>query len=139
MTTWPTDCPRSPSQTAALQEQRFGFNSDWTAFYPITRGGRDSGRDGLLWVNHEYTDGKMMFPGNDSENPTAEQVDIELAAHGGSLVRVLQGNDDRWRFLRGERNYRVTATTPIEITGPAAGPRRCAPRRTAPDARCWER
>ncbi|CAN5858010.1 hypothetical protein BH18ACT7_BH18ACT7_20890 [soil metagenome] len=109
------------AQTAKLQAQRFGFNSDWTAFFPLVRGGVDTGRDGLLWVNHEYTDGLMMFRSYDPDNPTKQQVDIELAAHGGSLVRVLQGGGGTWRFLRGERNRRVTAYTPIQLTGPAAG------------------
>jgi secreted PhoX family phosphatase len=43
---------------------------------------------GLLWVNHEYTDGKMMFLGYDARNPTREQVEIELAAHGGSIAAI---------------------------------------------------
>jgi len=108
-------------QSAALQERRFGFNSDWTAFFPFVRGGFDSGRDGLLWVNHEYTDGLMMFPGYDPASPTKRQVDIELAAHGGSVVHVVQGPGGLWRFFHGERNRRVTATSTIELTGPAAG------------------
>ena len=107
-------------QTAQLQAKRFGFNSDWTAYFPIGQGPA-SGRNGMLWVNHEYTDGLMMFPGYDPANPTREQVDIELAAHGGSLVRVVQGRAGHWNYLQSSGNRRVTAVTPIEITGPAAG------------------
>ncbi|MBA2388941.1 MAG: PhoX family phosphatase [Geodermatophilaceae bacterium] len=109
------------TQTPELQAQRFGFNSDWTAYFPRNRSGPDYGRDGLLWVNHEYTDGLMMFPAYDPENPTNRQVDIELAAHGGTLIRVAQAQNGRWVYLRSDLNRRVTAVTPIQITGPAAG------------------
>ena len=32
------------------QQDRFGFNNDYTAFIPDT----DNPKSGLLWVNHEY-------------------------------------------------------------------------------------
>jgi hypothetical protein len=83
---------------------------------------------GLLWVNHEYTNPELMFPGYSANNPTREQVDIELAAHGGTVVEIERRVR---RFPFGGRewavdvfspyNRRTTAKTVCQITGPAAG------------------
>jgi secreted PhoX family phosphatase len=106
-------------QTAALQERRFGFNCDFLAFLPLWRGNPN---EGLLWINHEYTDGALMFPAYDASNPTREQVDIELAAHGASVVRLRRAPDGRWLYDRTSPfNRRITATTPMRLSGPAAG------------------
>jgi secreted PhoX family phosphatase len=109
--------------TAAEQAERFGFNADYTAYFPRRRGdtGPRAGTEGLLWVNHEYTDPVMMLPGYVEGSPTREQVDIELAAHGGSLVRVRQERDGTWRYEPHRDNARITATTPMQLTGPVAG------------------
>ena len=49
-----------------------------------------------------------------------EQTEIELEAHGGTVIE-LQRNGDRWVAKRGSRfNRRITATTPMKISGPAA-------------------
>ncbi len=74
-------------QNAADQERRFGFNCDFVAFLPLPAGSH-SADEGLLWVNHEYTDGAMMFPDYDRANPPAEQIELELAAHGAAIVHV---------------------------------------------------
>jgi secreted PhoX family phosphatase len=107
--------------TAEAQEQRFGFNCDYLSYLPL--GTFDSGNPnhGLLWVNHEYTDGKMMFPGYDAAAPTAEQVAIELAAHGASIIEVTHSSAG-WRYRpTSRRNRRITGTTPMQLSGPAAG------------------
>src|SRR5699024_4902985 len=76
-----------------------------------------------------------MFSGyTDGNDATLEQIKVSMEAHGGSVVelrRVEGGHDDRgrgrrkgeWRPSRGRRrfNRRITATTPFDITGPAAG------------------
>lgn len=109
------------AQTGAGQEQRFGFNADYTAYFQLQPRRLPVRQHGLLWVNHEYTDGAMMFRGYDDANPTAEQVAVEWAAHGGTLVEIKADGQGRWRPRLGRYNRRVTATTPITITGPAAG------------------
>ena len=106
--------------SAEEQERRFGYNNDFVAFLPMPR---DPDR-GLLWVNHEYTEGANMFAGYDAKNPTREQVRVELAGHGGTVVQVRRQADGRWAYEKGASfNRRITATTPIAISGPAAGHR----------------
>ena len=109
------------SQTAALQERRFGFNNDFIAFMPLPLGSSSAG-EGLLWNNHEYTDGLMMFPSYDPTNPTRAEVDIELAAHGATIVHVRKNGGSEWSYDQSSMyNRRITATTPMRISGPAAG------------------
>jgi len=110
------------NQTAALQERRLGFNSDFVAYMPLPVGTRNP-VEGLLWNNHEYTDGTMMFPGYDGKRtPTAEEVDVELAAHGASVLHIRRNGDGSWTYdSTSSYNRRITATTPMRISGPAAG------------------
>lgn len=108
-------------QTAALQARRVGFNNDLLMFLPLPPGSGSS-HEGLLWINHESTDGAMMFPGYDAQRPTAEQVALELAAHGGSVVHVRRESGGHWsHVVTSPYNRRITATTPMRISGPAAG------------------
>jgi secreted PhoX family phosphatase len=109
------------TQTPALQAQRFGFNCDFVAYLALPQPSGNPNQ-GLLWVNHEYTDGLMMFPGYSASSPTQTQVDVELAAHGASIVEVQRQGNSGWSYDPASRyNRRITATTPIRISGPAAG------------------
>jgi len=120
-------------QTALQQEEQVGFNCDFLAFLPLPYGSGTSDR-GLLVVNHEYTDPRLMFPGLGREKPKkldAGLVDIELAAHGLTVVEVVRGPDGWSAVLDGESNRRITGGgTPMAIGGPARGHERM---RTAAD------
>ncbi|MFL1461056.1 PhoX family protein [Roseococcus sp. DSY-14] len=111
--------------TAAAQAMQFGYNNDYLALLPL-RHGEAVGGHGLLWANHEYTNTNLMFPGMGSgaqarARVTAAQVAVEMAAHGGSVVEIAQGPEG-WKPVEAPRlNRRVTADTPMEIRGPAAG------------------
>jgi secreted PhoX family phosphatase len=116
------------AQTAAAQRQQFGYNNDYLAYFPMP-GTQDPSAHGLLVVNHEFTNGELMFPGVQSPDPkrvrfsgmTRELVDIEIAAHGGSVVEVKRENG-KWQIAAGSKYARrIDATTPMEIAGPAAG------------------
>ncbi len=113
------------AQTAAKQLKQFGYNNDFIAFMPLPAGSNSSD-NGLLWVNHEYTELHMMFPGLDPktmvEQATKEMVDVELAAHGGSIIE-LRKTGERWQVVEGSRYARrITAlNTEMTIAGPAAG------------------
>lgn len=117
-------------QTADSQLKQFGYNCDFTAYYPLPLGS-SSADHGLLWVNHEYTQAEMMFPGlapegQDKYPPeavTKEMVDIEMAAHSGSIVEVRRAKDGKWSYVKGGKfNRRLNAlNTRMAFTGPAAG------------------
>ena len=107
--------------TPELQQKTFGYNCDLNLWF---RTNSSSLRDtrGLLFVNHEYTEGERMFAGYDSANPTKEQVEIELAAHGGTLVE-LEWKNSQWNVVLdspSNRRYDALATE-YEITGPLRG------------------
>ena len=109
--------------TAAEQEKRFGYNNDYVAFFPADA----AGARGLLCVNHEYTSAEVMFPGvsradrDDFDAMDRAKVDIEIAAHGVSVVEIAR-EGDAWRVVaESPRNRRITGTTPMTADGPAAG------------------
>lgn len=55
-------------------------------------------------------------------NPTQQIVDVELEAHGLSVVEIRCSESGNWEVvLDSPYNRRITATTPMEVTGPAAG------------------
>jgi len=113
------------NQTADAQAKQFGYNNDYVGYIPLD----GSDEHGLLVVNHEYTNPHLMFPGlvtiTDGEmtmNPlTKDQVDVEMMAHGGSIIEIRKV-DGKWEPVTdGEYNRRITAMTEMELTGPAAG------------------
>jgi secreted PhoX family phosphatase len=109
------------NQTAAAQEQQFGYNCDFVGFFPLPQGSNATDH-GLLVVNHEYTNPEIMFDGYDEENPTKEQVDIELAAHGLSVVEIKRDGNGKWQVVRDSSyNRRITANTEFGVSGAMAG------------------
>ncbi|MEJ1158693.1 PhoX family protein [Prosthecomicrobium sp. N25] len=113
------------AQTAEKQKRQFGYNNDFLGFIPLDA----SGDRGLLVVNHEYTNEELMFPGvgiqdtkeNNFNKTTKEMVDIEMAAHGGSVIEIRR-TGGKWQLVRDSRyNRRITAETEMSITGAAAG------------------
>ncbi|MEX5564559.1 PhoX family phosphatase [Pseudophaeobacter sp. 1A16562] len=113
------------NQTAEAQLKQFGYNNDYVGFTPLNA----EGTRGLLCVNHEYTNEEVMFPGlgrQDKagfEGMTKELIDIEMAAHGGTVVEIAKGADGKWAVVRdGKMNRRITPlNTEMTIDGPAAG------------------
>lgn len=119
------------NQTAEAQETQFGYNNDFVGYLGLPFGSNNP-EHGLLCVNHEYTNEETMFPGLGGRQDrkgfpamTAALVDIEMSAHGGSIVEI-EKQGGRWRSVPdGPYNRRISArTTAIAITGPAAGHRR---------------
>jgi secreted PhoX family phosphatase len=108
------------NQTAAAQLEQFGYNNDYVGFIPL----EDGGKRGLLCVNHEYTNAGLMFPGfTDVANLSREQIDVTLAAHGGSIIEVARGDDGKWRVVTdSDYNRRISMlSTWMDIHGPTAG------------------
>jgi secreted PhoX family phosphatase len=107
------------NQTPESQAGQFGYNCDYVGVlaHPDYRGRR------VMVANNEYTDDLLMFPDGDySEN---QQKRIEMQAHGMSVLEIERGNrSGSWKRVSPKRatlNRRITATTPIRLTGPAAG------------------
>jgi secreted PhoX family phosphatase len=118
------------NQTAESQSKQFGYNNDYVGFIPLD--GADD--HGLLVVNHEYTNAELMFPnwatiGKDGEGKdkvmigefTKDIVDIEMAAHGGTVIEIRKQNGKWMPVLDGKMNRRLHVGTEMALTGPAAG------------------
>ena len=113
------------NQTAEAQARQFGYNNDYVGFIPID----GSAEHGLLVVNHEYTNPHLMFPGlvtvvdgRVEQAPLSkDQVDIEMAAHGGTIVEIRKVDGKFQPVLDGKLNRRITANTEMVLSGPVAG------------------
>ncbi|ANT49216.1 PhoX family protein [Mesorhizobium amorphae] len=116
-------------QSAEAQLKQFGYNNDYIGYIPID----GSAEHGLLVVNHEYTNSHLMFPGIvkvvDKDGKKAlevaplskEQVDVEMAAHGGTIVEIRK-DGGKWQVVRdGKLNRRISSNTEMALSGPAAG------------------
>lgn len=105
-------------QTPESAAKQYGFNNDFAGLLPI----EGENNRYLLVCNHEYTTPQQMFPGYDANNPTKEQVDIEMASHGMTVVEV-EGNDKDGKLkpVMGKYNRRIDSSTKFELRGPAAG------------------
>lgn len=99
---------------ASAQKKQFGDNNDGMSFFPL-----DENR-GVLAINNEYINPELMFA-HQGKEMTAEDVKTAQAAHGVSIIEVVK-QEGRWVLDKaGKLNRRITATTPMELTGPAAG------------------
>ena len=90
----------------------FGFNNDFTCFIPFDR---KKPTDGLLWVNHEYANPLFVSGFSGKQIRTKAQVDQEMYAVGGSIVRIREDNGI-WKVIENDPyNRRITAKTPISL------------------------
>lgn len=116
-------------QSAQAQAKQFGYNNDYVGYLPID----GSAEHGLLVVNHEYTNPHLMFPGivtiveKDGKKSaevaplSKDQVDVEMAAHGGTIVEIRKVSG-KWQVVRdGKLNRRITSNTEMALSGPVAG------------------
>src|SRR5262245_27324866 len=74
----PQELPRA-YQKLAGQPQRFGFNCDFLAYFPLDAlqaGAKGNSREGLLWVNHEYPDPLFVsnYPRDGKRAKTRAQI-----------------------------------------------------------------
>jgi uncharacterized protein len=107
---------------ATEQARQFGYNCDGVGLFDIDE------RRALICVNHEYPVPALLFPGW-SEALAGRAVGAFVREHPAA-VRYMQSavglsvveleRDGVWRYRADSRfNRRVTATTPIELSGPA--------------------
>lgn len=111
------------------QHRRFGTNADGVQYFAQTTGRKASG---FMCVNHEYVNGDLLFFGHDGSAMPLEKrrrwmdqhpqaVAFMQAAHGITVMRIAREAGGWKRDLASPNNRRITAQTPMQITGPARG------------------
>jgi secreted PhoX family phosphatase len=115
-------------QTAESQAKQFGYNNDFLGYFPMP-GAANPSAHGLLVANHEYTNEELMFAGIGRQDTrsvafakmTPELAAIEMAAHGGAVIEIRR-DGGKWSVVPNSKYARrIDASTPMEVTGPAAG------------------
>ena len=101
--------------TGESQERAFGDNCDGMSLF--THEGRN-----VLTVNNEFVNRKIIYGGSGGGSPeNADDVRKGKAGHGVSVVEIAD-RDGAWAIVKDSPyNRRITADTPMEITGPARG------------------
>jgi len=101
--------------TGASQELAFGDNNDGMSLF------FEDGKT-ILAANNEYVNRKIIYGNRASGRPeTLDDVRKGKAGHGISICEI-KHLDGTWKIVRDSPyNRRITADTPMEITGPARG------------------
>jgi secreted PhoX family phosphatase len=114
--------PRAPDPQA--QAAQFGHGNDFLAFLPLPYGSGRTAR-GLLVVNHEHCYPGLMWPAA-GRTDRGRDVAAQIAAIGLSVVEIAR-TGGRWQQVAGSGYHRrLTASTPMDLSGPAAGSARLA-------------
>jgi secreted PhoX family phosphatase len=115
-------------QTPETQAKQFGYNNDFVGYLPMP-GAADPSAHGVLFVNHEYTNPHLMFPGvveiKDGKpvmkSATKERYQIEAMAHGATVAEIRK-TDGKWALVKDSKyNRRITVATEMQLSGPVAG------------------
>ena len=109
------DFDQATRGTGASQERAFGDNNDGMSLFAY-------GDKHILIANNEYTNRSIMYGARETKLPENEDdVRKGKAAHGVSVMEVAQ-KDGKWSVVKDSPlNRRITADSPMELTGPAAG------------------
>ena len=115
-TAWKEDA----SNTWQEQLNQAGDNHDGMHFFAFP----DNDERGLLVINHEYVNPTLHTNGMSYVNDKRplDEVKKEQAAHGASVIEVIKNNQNQWqRVYPSVYNRRISAMTPMRISGPLAG------------------
>lgn len=111
------------TNTAQDQLNSVGQHHDGMHFFPLS----ESGDDGILCVNHEYIDQKALHPKGPTKDEktqlrvVVDEVRKEINAHGVSMIRIKRDDKGLWQVIKNDPyNRRLTAATPIKLSGPVA-------------------
>jgi secreted PhoX family phosphatase len=99
--------------SAATQQLAMGDNNDGMSWFSL------GANHAVIAVNNEYTNYEYLFPAG--RCTSLDDARKAQAAHGVTVfeVRRVQG---QWKAqAQGQRNRRITANTPMRLSGPAAG------------------
>ena len=104
------------SNTWEEQALQGGMHHDGMSFFPMD----GNPRHGLLAINHEYTDDGLLHA-DGMANWSISKVRKSQAAHGVSVVEIIE-RQGRWYVMPDSRYARrITANTPMLLSGPASG------------------
>ncbi|MBU2533486.1 MAG: PhoX family phosphatase [Alphaproteobacteria bacterium] len=106
---------QSTRGTGASQELSFGDNNDGMPLFV-------AGDKSVMAVNNEYVNRSIIYGERGTKLPENEDdVRKGKAGHGVSIFEMRQ-QDGKWQPVKDSPfNRRITADTPMELTGPAAG------------------
>ncbi len=112
--------------TDTLHDQRAGDCHDGIHYFGLSANGtRDasSSARGLLAMNHEYMTPVFLHTKGVTAGAkrVAAEVDKEVAVHGCSIVEIAKGATGYGVVQTSNFNRRITAATPIELSGPVRG------------------
>ncbi|WP_206668588.1 PhoX family protein [Pseudomonas saliphila] len=118
------------ASSGAEQAEQVGSHHDGMHFFPID----GSSEDGLLVLNHEYVEPRLMhaaYAGQELSSGAVllsseltrvdDEVLKEMNAHGVTVVRVVRDLNGEWQVQPDGYNRRITALTPMLLSGPVAG------------------
>ncbi len=123
---------RMGTEPAAEWDDRAGDHHDGMHFFGLNENGElDPGvsNRGILCVNHENIEQNLMHPSAqvsrdaDGVRASVDEVRKEQRAHGVSCVEIVRDEaTGQFTVVKGSPyNRRITALTPTELHGPAAG------------------
>lgn len=103
--------------SADQQALRFGHGNDFVGLISVGNGRT------LMSVNHESTIAELMFKGESFFSAKlADNIRIEMAAHGVSIFEIRMTEDSKWEVdLSSPYNRRITAHSQTQLSGPVAG------------------
>lgn len=111
----PFDESKTINQSSVLNiAKTFGDNTDGMSLFPI-----DANR-AILAVNNEYISPELLFNDN-GKNIDSQKVAYEQNAVGVSVFEIKKDGDGFKVVLDSPYNRRITAHTPMQISGPAKG------------------
>jgi len=105
------------SNSAEEQAQQAGMGHDGMYFFPLPP--KKGVERGLLVMNHEFAESFLLFADGEPSS-TLERVRKSQNAHGISVIEVERAGS-QWSVVPSRYSRRITANTPMTITGPAAG------------------
>ncbi len=106
------------SNSADDQARQIGDNHDGMHFFAID----GSTSEGLLVMNHEYTNYEYLFGAGYTSNWSLEKARKAQHAHGISVIHLRKDSAGQWQIvLDSSFNRRLHLNSPMQLTGPAAG------------------
>lgn len=111
----------SNAGTEADFNERAGDHHDGMGYYPLPFDS-DNSTNGLLVMNHEnITQQYLHANGPTSGQRPAQEIRKEVSAHGVSVVEITRDGGDAAVVRDSLFNRRITALTPMRLSGPVAG------------------